>query len=93
MLGAWGCGVFKNDPHDVAAAFRALLIPPGAPFRGCFRLVSFAVIGPVTNRAAFEAAFGKVPPPDDTSPPSPPALTRRELSDEGRALLVAATSI
>ena len=90
VLGAWGCGVFKNDPRDVAAAFHELLIPPGAPFHGCFRRVTFAVIGPVANRAAFEAAFGDGPAVAD-DPPPPPALTHRELSDEGRALFRAAT--
>src|SRR6202043_794421 len=26
VLGAWGCGVFRNDPRQVAAAFRTQLI-------------------------------------------------------------------
>ena len=41
ILGAWGCGVFKNDPRDVAAHFQAALT---GDFAGVFRLVSFAVL-------------------------------------------------
>ena len=49
VLGAWGCGVFGNDPAVVAGAFAEALrdIP--------FDQVVFAVLGP--NRAAFTAAF------------------------------------
>lgn len=32
VLGAWGCGVFRNDPARVAGAFRALLV--GRPGEG-----------------------------------------------------------
>ncbi|GAA0806435.1 TIGR02452 family protein [Spirilliplanes yamanashiensis] len=46
VLGAWGCGVFGNDPAVVAAAF--------APHLGVFEHVVFAVHGrDVVNRAAF----------------------------------------
>lgn len=38
VLGAWGCGVFGNDPAVVAAAFAGLLQPPAA-----FDHVVFAV--------------------------------------------------
>ncbi len=40
VLGAWGCGVFKNDPDEVAALFREAL---DGPFRGAFARVAFAV--------------------------------------------------
>jgi uncharacterized protein (TIGR02452 family) len=58
VLGAWGCGVFKNDPADVANIFRGLLI--GGPFDGHFEKVLFAVYD--TSPAgetlrAFENAF------------------------------------
>ncbi|GGV21603.1 TIGR02452 family protein [Streptomyces longisporoflavus] len=60
VLGAWGCGVFRNDPAQVADAFRALL-DEGGRFRGSFEHVVFGVLdrtrGAVT-RAAFEEAFG-----------------------------------
>lgn len=59
VLGAWGCGVFMNDPARVAAAFAALL-RPGGRFASAVDEVVFAVLdrrpgSPV--RAAFAAAF------------------------------------
>ncbi|WP_326567053.1 TIGR02452 family protein [Amycolatopsis rhabdoformis] len=49
VLGAWGCGVFENDPAVVAAAFRAAL-------EACprFERVTFAVL----DRRAGEPTFG-----------------------------------
>ena len=58
VLGAWGCGVFRNDPGVVAAAFAAGL----AQTRGRFDHVAFAVLdrqhGAPTH-AAFARAFGR----------------------------------
>ncbi|MGW4895624.1 TIGR02452 family protein [Kitasatospora sp. NPDC004240] len=57
VLGAWGCGVFRNDPAQVAEAFEGALAAYGA----AFDRVVFAVWDrtPVSaNRAAFEARFG-----------------------------------
>jgi uncharacterized protein (TIGR02452 family) len=42
VLGAWGCGVFRNPPDTVAAAFAHHLGPSGA-FFSKFELVTFAV--------------------------------------------------
>jgi uncharacterized protein (TIGR02452 family) len=57
VLGAWGCGVFKNDPAVVAAAFAARL----ARAKGRFDHVVFAVLdhqpGAPTH-AAFTRAVG-----------------------------------
>ncbi|MEU8517841.1 TIGR02452 family protein [Kitasatospora sp. NPDC048722] len=56
VLGAWGCGVFGNDPAEVAGAFEGALARYGA----AFERVVFAVWdrSPVSaNRAAFEARF------------------------------------
>ena len=43
VLGAWGCGVFRNEPADVARWFRQHLGEGGA-FGGAFRTVVFAVL-------------------------------------------------
>jgi uncharacterized protein (TIGR02452 family) len=60
VLGAWGCGVFRNDPREVAAAFAAWFAPDGGAFAGVFDQVVFAVrdrAEPSANRAAFTEAF------------------------------------
>ena len=59
LLGAWGCGVFQNDPAQVAGAFRALL-GPGGRFSAAFEHVVFGVLDRTPGariRAAFERAF------------------------------------
>ncbi|MFC0039794.1 TIGR02452 family protein [Actinomadura rayongensis] len=61
VLGAWGCGVFGNDPAEVAAVFAALLRPGGA-FAGRFEHVVFAVwdTAPGAPRqVAFEREFAQ----------------------------------
>ncbi|MFG2127026.1 TIGR02452 family protein [Streptomyces sp. NPDC048751] len=59
VLGAWGCGVFRNDPAQVAGAFRALL-EPGGRFARTFTQVVFGVLDRTPGnvvRGAFEKAF------------------------------------
>ncbi|MEV5752349.1 TIGR02452 family protein [Actinoallomurus sp. NPDC052308] len=59
VLGAWGCGVFRNDPRQVAEAFHAHLAADGE-FPGVFDHVVFAVWDrkpDSVNRAAFAARF------------------------------------
>ncbi|WP_030348229.1 TIGR02452 family protein [Streptomyces sp. NRRL S-1022] len=59
VLGAWGCGVFRNDPALVARAFRTLL-GPGGRFAHRFAHVVFGVLDRTTGavaRTAFERAF------------------------------------
>ncbi|MBW8821562.1 MAG: TIGR02452 family protein, partial [Streptomyces sp.] len=59
VLGAWGCGVFQNDPAQVAGAFRALL-GPGGRFAGAFEHVVFGVLDRTRDavvRDAFVRAF------------------------------------
>ncbi|MFA3878457.1 TIGR02452 family protein [Streptomyces sp. MMCC 100] len=59
VLGAWGCGVFRNDPAQVAGAFRALL-GPGGRFAGAFERVAFGILDRTPGavvRAAFDRAF------------------------------------
>jgi uncharacterized protein (TIGR02452 family) len=58
VLGAWGCGVFKNDPREVAGQFQAAL---AGDFAGVFRLICFAVLDRSNDGAIiapFERAFG-----------------------------------
>jgi uncharacterized protein (TIGR02452 family) len=59
VLGAWGCGVFRNDPAQVAGAFRTLL-GPGGRFAGAFEHVVFGILDGTrgnTVREAFVQAF------------------------------------
>ena len=60
VLGAWGCGVFQNDPATVAAIFAGYLRRGGA-YAGRFRHVSFAIYDASPSRstlAPFLAHFG-----------------------------------
>ncbi|MHB9857425.1 TIGR02452 family protein [Streptomyces sp. YIM S03343] len=59
VLGAWGCGVFRNDPAQVAGAFRGLL-GPGGRFAETFEHVVFGVLDRTPGavvREAFARAF------------------------------------
>nr|WP_203645525.1 TIGR02452 family protein [Streptomyces sp. SID14478] len=64
VLGAWGCGVFRNDPAQVAEAFRALL---DGRFAGRFEQVVFAVLDR-TREASTRAAFARVLRPGQLQP-------------------------
>ncbi len=58
VLGAWGAGVFGNDPGQVARIFAKLL---RGPFAGAFTEVVFAVLGTretSANHRAFAEVFG-----------------------------------
>ncbi|MEE1754550.1 TIGR02452 family protein [Streptomyces sp. SP18CS02] len=60
VLGAWGCGVFRNDPAQVAGAFRDLLVGEGR-FARHFDEVVFGVLDRTREQStlgAFRAAFG-----------------------------------
>ncbi|MGA5707250.1 TIGR02452 family protein [Streptomyces cellulosae] len=59
VLGAWGCGVFRNDPAQVAEAFRTHL-GPGGRFEGAFAHVVFGILDRTregATRTAFERTF------------------------------------
>jgi uncharacterized protein (TIGR02452 family) len=61
VLGAWGCGVFRNDPEEIAELFKAAL---RGPFRNAFTHVVFAVLDSSDERrfvGPFERAFGVKP--------------------------------
>ena len=40
VLGAWGCGVFQNDPNDIARYFKDALL---GDFKGHFKKIVFAI--------------------------------------------------
>lgn len=54
VLGAWGCGVFRNDPTTVAIAFQQLL-RPGGVYHGRFQRVVCAVYTSAREQANFDA--------------------------------------
>jgi uncharacterized protein (TIGR02452 family) len=58
VLGAWGCGVFRNDPAQVAGAFHDLLVK--GRFEGAFDHVVFGVLDRARDQAtrgSFERVF------------------------------------
>jgi uncharacterized protein (TIGR02452 family) len=57
VLGAWGCGVFRNPPASVAAAFAEHLGPSGV-FHSRFEHVVFAVLDHAPGAPTF-AAFAR----------------------------------
>ncbi|MFX1257732.1 MAG: TIGR02452 family protein [Promethearchaeota archaeon] len=59
ILGAWGCGVFKNNPSDVKGYFKKFLVEDTI-FRRCFKKVHFAILDKTKNKAIigpFKNAF------------------------------------
>ena len=64
VLGAWGCGAFGNDGHEIAALFRKAL---EQNFKGAYRRVIFAIVDWSRGRrfiGPFERAFatkGSIP--------------------------------
>ena len=62
VLGAWGCGVFQNDPAQVAGAFRGLL-GPGGRFAGAFEHVVFGILDRTPGSAVREAFVRVFPEP------------------------------
>lgn len=54
VLGAWGCGVFQNDPTTVADVFWRHL-QQGAAFHGRFRHIVFAVADRSASQATYTA--------------------------------------
>lgn len=53
VLGAWGCGVFRNNPENIASLFHEAL---SGPFAGRFRKIVFAV---KTNKESIIEPFRK----------------------------------
>lgn len=63
VLGAWGCGVFRNDPSIVAQMFADFLLP-GGQFWGRFKSILFSVLASSKQQnifAEFSTRFSSVP--------------------------------
>ncbi|MDY3555671.1 TIGR02452 family protein [Gemmata sp. JC717] len=63
VLGAWGCGVFKNEPDAIAELFAKAL---RGRFAGCFAKVVFAVLDSSAEErfiGPFAKRFGSHAPP------------------------------
>lgn len=58
VLGAWGCGAFRNPPDHMAEIFRSVLLEP--EFADKFKVVRFAIIEDHNSRHANFAPFDKV---------------------------------
>ena len=59
ILGAWGCGVFRNEPKDVAHLFKEII---SEKYAGAFKKIVFAVLDTSekkSNFRHFEDAFKK----------------------------------
>jgi uncharacterized protein (TIGR02452 family) len=70
VLGAWGCGVFRNDPGEVAQGFHTHLTAGGA-FSSVFERVVFAIWDrspDSVNRAAFAERFASADEPASGRP-------------------------
>jgi uncharacterized protein (TIGR02452 family) len=57
ILGAWGCGVFRNNPATIAQMFANFLLPDGR-FWGRFKSVVFSVLD-ITKQQNIFAEFEK----------------------------------
>ena len=53
ILGAWGCGVFQNDPKVIAELFHNEL---NGDFKNCFKHITFAIY---SRNEKFINAFNK----------------------------------
>ncbi|MGM0414706.1 MAG: TIGR02452 family protein [Bacillota bacterium] len=61
VLGAFGCGVFQNDPDKIANIFAEFLLPDGI-YSQAFSAVDFAILsknGESENLKAFKKVFSK----------------------------------
>lgn len=52
ILGAWGCGVFQNDPHEIARMFDELL---KGEFANCFERVIMAIYDKTPAQKVYNA--------------------------------------
>ncbi|TRY78438.1 hypothetical protein TCAL_06900 [Tigriopus californicus] len=57
VLGAWGCGVFKNEPIEIARMFSKYLCDEGSPFLNRFSKVVFAIGSDKAKLVVFKKAM------------------------------------
>ena len=78
VLGAFGCGAFKNPPAEIAKLFHEVMEEP--EFKNKYRLITFSIIEDHNsnnrNLRAFEEEFGFAPKLDrQTKLPAPDNIT------------------
>ena len=81
VLGAFGCGAFKNPPAEIARLFHEVMEEP--EFKNKYRLITFSIIedhnSKSRNLSAFEEEFDFAPkqtePPVQTKLPAPDNIT------------------
>ena len=75
VLGAFGCGAFKNPPAEIARLFHEMMEEP--EFKNKYRLITFSIIedhnSQNRNLRAFEEEFGFTP--KQTKLPAPDNIT------------------
>jgi len=90
VLGAYGCGAFRNDPWQISSLFWSLL-GPGGEFNGRFKAVVFAVIKSRPNLEAFSSVFpwmSAIPPmAAAAAQPTQATIERSALTDVEKEVL------
>jgi uncharacterized protein (TIGR02452 family) len=51
ILGAWGCGVFRNEPKDVAQLFKNII---AEKYAGAFKKIVFAIFNNSEKKSSFK---------------------------------------
>jgi len=88
VLGAFGCGAFRNKPDQMIKLYTQLL-GPGGEFEGCFGIVVFAIIKSESLLWSFSSAFPwtrHLPGPAKGEEKGPGAGARAKATVEPSAL-------
>lgn len=79
VLGAWGCGAFKNPPSHIAALFKSVI--GEEEFSGKYRLIRFAIIEDHNSRNANYSAFSRIFENLDAASPKTSAESRKQTEN------------